>query len=93
MNQNTRKSRKRNVAYEWDKNQIRALRYHLGKTQREMADELEVRQQTISEWETGAHHPHRSTKKVLSMIAEQADFTYDVTAAPQAEECSAENIS
>lgn len=91
MNQNTRKSRKRTVPYEWDKNQIRALRNHLGKTQREMADELEVRQQTISEWETGAHHPHRSTKKVLSMLAEQADFTYDVTAVSHDEEHSAEN--
>ena len=93
MSQNTRKSRKRRVAYEWDKDQIRALRHHLGKTQREMADELEVRQQTISEWETGAHHPHRSTKKVLSMIAEQAGFTYDVTAATQVEEYSPENVS
>ncbi|HEU5013799.1 MAG TPA: helix-turn-helix transcriptional regulator [Roseiflexaceae bacterium] len=82
MSHNTRKSRKRSVAYEWDKEQIRALRQHLGKTQREMADELEVRQQTISEWETGAHNPHRSTKKVLSMIAEQAQFTYDPAAQP-----------
>ena len=83
MSHSTRKSRKRSVAYEWDKDQIRALRQHLGKTQREMADELEVRQQTISEWETGAHHPHRSTKKVLSMIAEHAQFTYDPTAQPE----------
>lgn len=83
MSHGTRKSRKRSVAYEWDKDQIRALRQHLGKTQREMADELEVRQQTISEWETGAHHPHRSTKKVLSMIAEQAEFTYDSAVQPE----------
>ena len=56
-----------------------------------MADDLEVRQQTISEWETGAHQPHRSTKKVLSMIAEQVEFGYDVTALPQTEEHVAEN--
>lgn len=93
MSQSTRKSRKRNVTYEWDKDQIRALRQHLGKTQREMADELEVRQQTISEWETGAHHPHRSTKKVLSMIAEQAQFTYDPAAHPEDDARAAENAS
>jgi DNA-binding transcriptional regulator YiaG len=53
-----------------------------------MADELEVRQQTISEWETGLHKPHRSTQKTLSLIAERADFSYDAstTTAPPADE-------
>lgn len=46
-------------------------------TQREMADELEVRQQTISEWETDAHKPHRSMQKTLSMIAERVEFKYE----------------
>src|SRR5436190_697599 len=54
-----------------------ALREHMGLTQREMADELEVRQQTISEWETGLHRPHRSTQKTLSMVAERAGFQYE----------------
>ena len=63
----------------WDGEKIRALREHLGLTQRQMADELEVRQQTISEWETGFHAPHRSTQKTLSMVAERAGFTYDLT--------------
>lgn len=47
-------------------------------TQRQMADELQVRQQTISEWETGIHTPHRSTQKALSYMAERAEFTYQV---------------
>jgi DNA-binding transcriptional regulator YiaG len=62
----------------WDGKKIRALREHLGMTQTEMAEELQVRQQTISEWEIGWHTPHRSTQKVLSMVAEQAGFAYQV---------------
>lgn len=79
MSEPKRKSRRRaTVKYEWDSGQIRSLRQHLGLTQREMADELGVRQQTISEWETKLHEPHRSTLKVLTMIAERAQFPYDV---------------
>lgn len=64
--------------YAWDSQRIKALREHLQLTQRQMADELQVRQQTISEWETGIHTPHRSTQKMLSMVAERAGFTYTV---------------
>jgi len=70
--------RHRKATYVWTGGAIRALREHMSLTQREMADELEVRQQTISEWETNLHTPHRSTQKVLSMIAERVDFKYDV---------------
>lgn len=79
MSQKEPKSRRRTPKYEWSGAQIRALRQHMGLTQREMADELEVRQQTISEWETEMHRPHRSTQKILSVIAERAGFSYDVT--------------
>ncbi|MEI7644893.1 MAG: helix-turn-helix transcriptional regulator [Chloroflexales bacterium] len=61
---------------DWDARKIRALREHMGMTQQQMADELEVRQQTISEWETGTHKPHRSTQKTLAMVAERAGFAY-----------------
>ena len=60
-------------------------------TQRQMADELEVRQQTISEWETGFHQPHRSTQKTLSMVAERAGFAYDPSTTSQASEEDAAN--
>jgi len=70
--------RRRQVQYVWTSDAIRALREHMSLTQREMADELEVRQQTISEWETNLHTPHRSTQKVLSMIAERVEFKYEV---------------
>jgi DNA-binding transcriptional regulator YiaG len=67
---------KRPQQQKWDGKSIRALREYLGMTQTQMAEELQVRQQTISEWEIGWHTPHRSTQKVLSMIAEQAGFRY-----------------
>ncbi len=60
----------------WDAQRIRALRAFLGLTQQQMADELAVRQQTISEWETGIHRPHRSTHKTLTLVAERAGFVY-----------------
>jgi DNA-binding transcriptional regulator YiaG len=63
---------------EWDARRIKALREHMGMTQQQMADELEVRQQTISEWETGTHKPHRSTQKTLSLVAERAGFAYQI---------------
>jgi DNA-binding transcriptional regulator YiaG len=63
----------------WDSHRIKALREHLGMTQSQMAEELQVRQQTISEWEIGMHTPHRSTQKVLSMVAERAGFEYQVS--------------
>lgn len=65
-------------ARRWTPHEIRALREHLKLTQSQMAEELQVRQQTISEWETGTHKPHRSTQKTLSMIAERAGFFYSV---------------
>lgn len=69
---------RRRARYVWTGETIRALREHMNLTQREMADELEVRQQTISEWETNLHTPHRSTQKTLTMIAERVEFTYDL---------------
>jgi DNA-binding transcriptional regulator YiaG len=71
---------RRRLRQEWDAKRIRALREHMGMTQQQMADELEVRQQTISEWETGVHKPHRSTQKTLSLVAERAGFVYQVDA-------------
>ena len=62
---------------DWDANSILALRKHLELTQAEFADKLGTRQQTISEWETGLHTPHRSTQKTLSMVAERASFHYE----------------
>jgi len=69
---------RRRVEYRWDAELIRALREHMALSQQELADELGVRQQTISEWETGLYAPRRSTSKYLGLIAERAGFEYTV---------------
>jgi DNA-binding transcriptional regulator YiaG len=82
MSERSPKVARRRAQYIWTGEVIRALREHMNLTQREMADELEVRQQTISEWETNLHTPHRSTQKTLSMIAERVEFKYEIAPAP-----------
>ncbi|MEK7354218.1 MAG: helix-turn-helix domain-containing protein [Chloroflexota bacterium] len=61
---------------QWDSPRILALRRHLGLTQRELADRLGTRQQTISEWEIGLYTPRGASATLLSMVAERADFKY-----------------
>ena len=60
----------------WDADRLRALRQHLGLTQQQMAEELGTRQQTISEWETGRYQPRGASERLLTMVAEQAGFSY-----------------
>ncbi len=60
----------------WGAEQIRALRRHLEMTQGGLADELNVRQQTVSEWETGQYRPRGASEKLLSIVAERATFRY-----------------
>jgi len=62
---------------QWDGQDIQTLRRHLRLTQRQLADQLGVRQQTISEWETGMYLPRGASSTLLSIIAEQADFKYE----------------
>jgi len=61
---------------QWDSECIHALRRHLGLTQRELADRLGTRQQTISEWETGMYKPRGASATLLSIVAERAKFEY-----------------
>ena len=58
----------------WDADMIRALRRHLATDQAGLAEILGVRQQTISEWETGVYAPTRGRSKHLTIIAERAGF-------------------
>jgi DNA-binding transcriptional regulator YiaG len=62
----------------WNGELVKGLRRHLGFSQGELADELGVRQQTISEWERGIYEPSRATSKYLSLVAERAGFTYSI---------------
>ena len=63
---------------EWNANTIRALRQHMGLTQKEMSEKLGTRQQTISEWETGMYKPRGATRTLLNIVAERAGFVYHV---------------
>ena len=60
----------------WTGEMIRALRQRLGLSQMELADELGMRQQTISEWENSVYMPRRSSSKLLTFFAERAGFEY-----------------
>jgi DNA-binding transcriptional regulator YiaG len=66
----------------WEADKIRALRRHLRFTQQEMADEMGIRQQTVSEWETGQYQPRGPSATLLNIIAERAGFVYEVEAKP-----------
>jgi len=58
----------------WDSQQVRALRAHLGASQQQLADRLGTRQQTVSEWETASSSPRRMSRRLLTMVAEEAGF-------------------
>ncbi len=60
----------------WDAQRVRALRRHLGLSQAQLAQELGVRQQTVSEWETGRYRPRGAAARLLSLVAERAGFRY-----------------
>jgi transcriptional regulator with XRE-family HTH domain len=62
---------------DWQAEDIRALRRHLGLSQQHMADELGTRQQTVSEWETGLYRPRGASARLLTIIAERAGFEYE----------------
>lgn len=61
----------------WESADVRALRKHMGLTQREMADRLGTRQQTISEWELGLYRPRGASSTLLSIIADRSGFRYN----------------
>jgi DNA-binding transcriptional regulator YiaG len=63
---------------EWNADTIKALRQHMGLTQKEMSEKLGTRQQTISEWETGMYRPRGATRTLLNIVAERTGFAYHV---------------
>ena len=60
----------------WDRRQVRALRAYLRLSQDALAGELGVRQQTVSEGETGQYEPRGASARLLSLVAESAGFVY-----------------
>jgi len=62
----------------WSPDKIKELRDFTGWTQQDLANRMGVRQQTVSEWETGLHTPRYSTSKHLNLIAKDVQFPYQV---------------
>lgn len=58
----------------WNEELIKGLREFMGLTQAQLAEELGVRQQTVSEWEQGIYAPTRASAKHLMLVAEKAGF-------------------
>lgn len=56
---------------EWAAEDVAALRRRLGLSQAAFARRLGVRQQTVSEWETGRYRPRGASAKLLSILAEE----------------------
>jgi DNA-binding transcriptional regulator YiaG len=56
----------------WTAEEVLELRRRMGLSQAEMAEELGVRQQTVSEWETGRYQPRGASARLLGMLAESA---------------------
>jgi DNA-binding transcriptional regulator YiaG len=61
----------------WDAERVRGLRRRLNLTQQQLADALGVRQQTVSEWETGIYQPRGASARMLRVVAEHTSATYD----------------
>jgi DNA-binding transcriptional regulator YiaG len=61
----------------WDAQSVRGLRRHMDLTQEQLAEAMGVRQQTVSEWETGAYQPRGASSRLLSIIADEAAFPFD----------------
>lgn len=64
----------------WDATSIKGLRRHMALTQGQLAEELGVRQQTVSEWETGAYRPRGASGRLLSIVADHAGYEYGADA-------------
>ena len=60
----------------WNADLLKALRRHTGWSQQDLAERLEIYQQTISDWEVGAHKPQKVMSKLLTQLAREAGFKY-----------------
>ena len=60
----------------WDAPGVRSLRGRLGWSQQALADELGVRQATVSDWERGVYAPRGAASRLLLMLAERSCVPY-----------------
>ena len=63
--------------FKWQADNIRALRTHLGLSQTSLSREIGIRQQTISEWETGMYKPRGASVTILTLLAVSSNFQFE----------------
>jgi transcriptional regulator with XRE-family HTH domain len=63
--------------FKWQADSIRALRTHLALSQTALSRELGIRQQTISEWETGMYAPRGASVTILTLLAVSSNFPFE----------------
>jgi DNA-binding XRE family transcriptional regulator len=63
--------------FKWHADNIHALRSHLGLSQTALSRELGIRQQTISEWETGMYAPRGASVTILTLLAVSSSFPFE----------------
>ncbi|HIF71137.1 MAG TPA: XRE family transcriptional regulator [Dehalococcoidia bacterium] len=63
--------------FKWQADNIRALRTHLGLSQTALSQEIGIRQQTISEWETGMYAPRGASVTILTLLAVSSNFQFE----------------
>jgi len=63
--------------FKWQAENIHALRSHLGLSQTALSRELGIRQQTISEWETGMYAPRGASVTILTLLAVSSSFPFE----------------
>ena len=59
----------------WTKEKVLELRLSLGLTQKEFAELLGCRQQTVSEWEVGVYEPANAYGKLLDQTSRQISLS------------------
>ena len=62
--------------FRWTAQSIRAFRAYLGQSQAAFANELGIRQQTVSEWETGMYEPRGASITILNLLATSSSFNF-----------------
>ena len=77
----------------WDAEAIRRLRRHAGLSQRALAEALNARQQTISEWERGEYAPRGTAARLLTRVAEDVQFPFSAQDPASSSEASGKEAS